>query len=342
MRYIDKLYDKVRNYITEKPYSLDKIKLSFDNPQFLGGWQHSKETDYSAQLFMKDGLYYLGVMDKETKREFKTQYNAPENDSDTMVKIEYNQIPNPGRVIQNLMLVDGKIVKKNGRKNADGVNVVLEELKNQYLPENINRIRKTESYKTTSDNFNKDNLKEYLEYYIARTKEYYCKYNFVFKSADEYGSFNEFVDDVNNQAYQITKVKVSEKQLLSLVEQGKLYLFQIYNKDFSEYSKGKKNLHTMYFQMLFDDRNLENLVYKLQGGAEMFYRPASIKTDSEFQHDANVEIIKRTCEDKVKDKDNPTDDEKAKYYSKFNYEIVKNKQLYKTTVFSTFNFSNEL
>ena len=64
----------------------------------------------------------------------------------------------------------------------------------------------------------------------------------------------------------------------------------------------------MYFQMLFDDRNLENLVYKLQGGAEMFYRPASIKKDSEFKHDANVETIKRTCEDKVKDKDNPTDD----------------------------------
>ena len=61
----------------------------------------------------------------------------------------------------------------------------------------------------------------------------------------------------------------------------------------------------------------------------MFYRPASIKTDSEFQHDANVEIIKRTCEDKVKDKDNPTDDEKAKYYSKFNYEIVKNKRFTK-------------
>lgn len=85
----------------------------------------------------------------------------------------------------------------------------------------------------------------------------------------------------------------------------------------------------MYFQMLFDDRNLENLVYKLQGGAEMFYRPASIKKDSKFQHDANVEIIKRTCEDKVKDKDNPTDDEKAKYYSKFNYEIVKNKRFTK-------------
>lgn len=32
---IDRLYDKVINYITQKPYSKDKIKLNFDNPTFL-------------------------------------------------------------------------------------------------------------------------------------------------------------------------------------------------------------------------------------------------------------------------------------------------------------------
>lgn len=31
--------------------------------------------------------------------------------------------------------------------------------------------------------------------------------------------------------------------------------------------------------MLFDERNLEDVVYKLNGEAEMFYRPASIKYD---------------------------------------------------------------
>lgn len=43
---IDRLYDKVRNYITQKPYSKDKIKLNFDNPQLLGGWDKNKESDY--------------------------------------------------------------------------------------------------------------------------------------------------------------------------------------------------------------------------------------------------------------------------------------------------------
>lgn len=64
-----------------------------------------------------------------------------------------------------------------------------------------------------------------------------------------------------------------------LVDEGKIYLFQLYNKDFSPHSKGTPNLHTLYFKMLFDERNLEDVVYKLNGEAEMFYRPASIKYD---------------------------------------------------------------
>lgn len=63
---------------------------------------------------------------------------------------------------------------------------------------------------------------------------------------------------------------------MELADNGYIYLFQIYNKDFSKYSKGTPNLHTLYFKMLFDERNLSNVVYKLNGEAEMFYREASI------------------------------------------------------------------
>lgn len=61
------------------------------------------------------------------------------------------------------------------------------------------------------------------------------------------------------------------------MNEGKIYLFEIYSKDFSEYSKGTNNLHTMYFKALFDNDNLKNTVFKLSGNAELFIRPASIK-----------------------------------------------------------------
>lgn len=339
---VDPLYNKVRNYITSKPYSKNKIKLSFDNPQFLEGWQNSLESQRSSQLFMKDGMYYLGVMDKNSRKEFKKPYNLPVDKDDKFTKIEYSQIAQPGKQIQNLMVIDGKTVKKNGKRNEEGINEVLEELKNTYLPADINKIRKKGSYKTTSKDFNQTDLIMYLEYYIERVREYYSQYNFEFKKATEYHSFVEFVDDVNRQAYQINMRDVSYKQVMQLVDEGKLYLFQLYNKDFSPHSKGKKDLHTLYFQMLFDKRNLTDVVYKLLGGAEMFYRPASIRKEDRVIHPKNQEIRKRTKEEYVAakgGKGNLTPEERKQCFSLYKYDIIKNKRFTEGQFFLHFAIS---
>lgn len=84
-------------------------------------------------------------------------------------------------------------------------------------------------------------------------------------------------------------------------------------KDFSPHSHGKENLHTMYFKMLFDERNLADIVYQLNGGAEMFYREASIFEDEMIVHKANEPI-------KNKNVDNP------KTHSTFNYDIIKDER----------------
>lgn len=315
----DVLYTKVRNYFTQKPYSLDKYKLSFDNPQFMEGWAKNQETARSVQLFTKDGLYYLGVMANECRKNFKKPYNNPIDNDDIITKIVYEQIPSPSRIIQNLLFINGETVKKNGKKNSEGINTVLEELKNKYLPSDINKIRKLGSYKVTNDNFNKGDLSKYIAYYIDRVKDYYSKYNFTFKSPTEYSNFGEFTNDIDNQAYQITFADISFQQLMSLVDKGELYMFQIYNKDFSNFSKGKENLHTMYFKMLFDERNLADVVYRLQGGAEMFYRPASIDEDDIIIHEANKFIVKRTYEDKINGF-NPTRTSQFNWHTKAIYQ----------------------
>ena len=58
------LYNKVRNWLTKKPYSTEKIKLNFGNAQLLGGWDVNKEPDCTGVLLCKDGDYFLGIMDK--------------------------------------------------------------------------------------------------------------------------------------------------------------------------------------------------------------------------------------------------------------------------------------
>lgn len=317
---IDRLYDKVRNYITQKPYSKDKIKLNFDNPTFLKGWALGNEFANSAQLLKDGDNYYLAIMDKELKNNIPKKYNSPTNEEDMLQKIIYQQAADPSKDIPNLLVIDGVTVKKNGRREKTGIhageNIILENLRNTYLPDNINCIRKEKTFSTSSENFSKDDLYEYIQYYICRAQEYYSSYNFTFKNASEYKSFPEFLYHVNSQAYQISYDNISKKQIMELADNGYIYLFQIYNKDFSKYSKGTPNLHTLYFKMLFDERNLSNVVYKLNGEAEMFYREASINDKEKITHQANQPIKNK----------NPDNEKKE---STFEYDIIKDKRFTK-------------
>lgn len=70
LRQFDTLYNKVRNYLTAKPYSTEKIKLNFDAPQLLAGWDINKEGDHKGIFLMKDGEYFLGIINKESKVNF--------------------------------------------------------------------------------------------------------------------------------------------------------------------------------------------------------------------------------------------------------------------------------
>jgi CRISPR-associated protein Cpf1 len=72
-------------------------------------------------------------------------------------------------------------------------------------------------------------------------------------------------------------------------------------------------MHTLYWKILFDEHNLNEVVYKLNGEAEVFYRTKSIKQDNIIIHKAN---------EKIKNKN--SDNEKKE--SLFQYDIIKDKR----------------
>ena len=223
-------------------------------------------------------------------------------------KMLYKQIADAKKEIQNLICINGKTVRKIGQKDETGVNSKLEEIKNKYLPEQINLIRKKESYLKSNDSFEKTDLTKYINYYIERLE--YFDFNFVTKKPKEYSDFKNFTDHIASQGYKINFNPISEKYINLLVEEGRLFLFQIYNKDFSEKSKGRPNLHTIYWRALFDPENLKDVVVKLNGEAEMFFRAASIKyTDKQWKQGHHAEKLK----------------------GKFNYPIIKNRRYARDT-----------
>lgn len=314
---ITPLYNKVRNWLTRKPYSTEKIKLNFDSPTLLKNMAVPQTS--SAAIFRdKSGYYYLGILDSNCRNCLNNLPSDAEITTEGIEYMNYRQGGDMGKNVQNLMVINGVTRKVNGRKETSGEfvgqNLRLEDSKNKYLPAHINAIRKKQSYLKTSSTFNKEDLATFIEYYIPLVKEYYSDFVFHFKAPHEYASLPDFTEHINAQAYQLFFTPISKKHIDQLVNDGKMFLFRIWNKDFSEYSKGTPNLHTLYWKMLFDERNLTDVVYMLNGqGAEIFYRKASIKPESRIIHPAQRAIANKNELNK-------------KRTSTFEYDIIKDRR----------------
>ncbi len=260
---IHKLYDTIRNYITKKPYSTDKIKLNFDCSTLLGGWDKNKETQNLSVLLKDDENYYLAIMRKDNNKFFDKNKNPSLYDiawnSNILQKMNYKQIATPTGVwwfvrkcfksAQKLgwqcpvecLTLDGKIIIKDDEINDLSTLI--------------------DCYKDFFEKYEKDWFK-------------YKDYDFNFKDSDKYEKLSEFFSDVEKQWYKLWWDKVNKSYLWNMAENGDVYLFQISSKDFQRKNKkSKPDLQTIYWKNMFVDWS--NI--KLNGQAEIFFRKKSMK-----------------------------------------------------------------
>ena len=79
--------------------------------------------------------------------------------------------------------------------------------------------------------------------------------------------------------YHISFEYITDKCINRLQKENKLWLFQLYCQDFSEYKKANsnKNIHTLIFESFFSDENkLKQFPIRLNGGFEIRYRDAGL------------------------------------------------------------------
>lgn len=287
------LYNKVRNWLTRKPYSTKKIKLNFENAQLLGGWDMNKETDYASVLLRKDSCYYLAIMDKRHNHIFDVD-KLPGSE-DCYEKIDYKLLPGANKMLPKVFFSKSRI--------------------NEFAPsEDIQTAYKKETHKK-GKNFNLADCHRLIDFFKQSISKHedWSKFPFSFSETSTYNDISGFYREVEQQGYTIGFRKVSVDFINQLVDEGKLYLFQIWNKDFSEYSKGTPNMHTLYWKMLFDPTNLANTVFKLNGQAEVFYREKSIQEGNTTIHKASQPIVNK----------NP---QNTKHTSTFDYDIIKDRR----------------
>lgn len=286
------LYNKVRNYMTRKPYSTEKIKLNFENSTLMDGWDLNKERDNTTIILHKNGLYYLGIINKNFNKIFDGK--NLKTDGECFEKMEYKLLPGANKMLPKVFFSKSRIDEFKPSKT---------------LLENYEK----ETHKKGAT-FNIKDCHTLIDFFKTSINRHEDWKNFDFHFSDtlSYKDLSGFYREVEQQGYKITFRNVSDTYVNQLVDDGKLYLFQIYNKDFSPYSKGTPNMHTLYWKMLFDEQNLKDVVYKLNGQAEVFFRKSSLPCEKPT-HPANVPI----------DNKNP---ENTKRQSTFEYDLIKNKR----------------
>ena len=285
LQVFDGIYNKIRNYLTRKPYSIEKFRLNFDCSSFLNGWGKVYAKS-KAHIIKNDNYYYLMIVNNKLSNiDEKCLYSGEKK------AIHY---------LYNYQVVD--------KKNTPRLFIVSNKKKEKYnFPvQDIIDIYKNKEFKTEFAKKNPEKFKKSLHKLIDYFKlcferdESYKDFNIVFRDTEKYNDIKEFYNDVRPFCYKLNKEEISFDGIKKLVDEGKIFLFKIYCKDFSEHSKGTPNLHTLYWKMLFDKDNLNNVVYKLSGKAK------SLEVEETTVHKVN----------EVLENKNPRNE----------YELIKNKR----------------
>lgn len=222
-------------------------------------------------MFKKDGAYYLGIIRRGSKLDFESA--SKETADEAYEKMVYKLVPDPKKSFPKTFFS-----KTSWRKQHD-------------IPANILAIRKKQEQKPPVEECTKEEYEKLIQFYMDSVaihpdwKNFGCVY-----SEDAKHDLKLFFKESKNQCYSVGFERIPAEYINGLVENGDLYLFQIWNKDFSKFSKGTPNIHTLYWKALFDQKNLSDVIFKLSGDAEVFYRKSSITNDKMIRHSANMPI----------------------------------------------------
>lgn len=274
------LYNKVRNFVTKKPNEVKKVKLNFDCPTLASGWDLNKESSNDAILLRKDGNYYLGIFNSKDKPKFENC----STDGECYEKMIYKLLPGPNKMLPKVFF------STKGQET--------------YLPPKEILLGYEEGKHKKGDNFDKAFMYKLIDWFKTAINQHedWKNFNFKFSQTESYEDLSGFYKEVESQGYKITFKEVSESYINSLVDSGKLFLFQIYNKDYStgndggNGSTGKKNLHTLYWENLFSEENLRDVCLKLNGEAELFWRDANPDVKAVCHKKGSV-LVNRTTSD---------------------------------------------
>lgn len=260
------LYNKIRNYLTRKPYSTNKIKLYFGTPTLLEGWDRNKEKDNRSILLQDAKNKYLAILPAHAKKLFEDK-RAYDESSD-MKRMSLKLIPGPFKTFPHVGF------------SAKGIPF--------YKPSQA-VLDLYNSPKAVKD-YSKNEVAIMVDYYkhLLATYPEWADMPFELKLTEEYGTLNEFFVDVERQAYCMSWKGVSRPFIERAVERGDLYLFKIDCMDMSENHHGIDSNPKAILDEAFSSRNAADTAIRILGKAAIYFRRASLP--AHVTHPAGIPI----------------------------------------------------
>ena len=315
---ITPLYNKVRNYMTRKPYSTKKIKLFFENKgQFLGGWVDSKTensdngTQAGGYLFRKENKiaehdYFLGI-----SSDAKLFRNNGEKVDGGYERLDYYQLKSASVYGNSYVGGNYDLDKKalnaaierfvSQIKDDKARNKILDEFSKlkpeNYIPSGLYNIINEKFKDWQRQLLDFDDFKIQNERVTENLRKTILSLSRVPKSKTYRDVKFETFLDAQKAIDQLCLEKVFnyftvgdiEMQEAITRKEKPLFLFKISNKDLSfaeknsegkRISRGIDNLHTLYFKALMQGgQNVLDI-----GTGQVFFREKSLNyTDEELQ-----------------------------------------------------------
>jgi low affinity Fe/Cu permease len=288
---LSRLYDKIRNFSTKKSFSTEKFKINFENATLLAGWDLNKEADNTSIILKNGNRYELIIMDKKANKFFDKAKNPELYQNGDILKMEYKLLPGPNKMLPKVAF-------------ADSNRELFSQIFSKYPL--IEEIRKLESFKKDPTDkeklriINKDHLTIWISFFIdiLKTQKDWQNFDWKFQNAQDYPDVSTFYRDVQTQGYKLNFVAINNELLNKAESEGKIFRFQIKNKDWNPKATGSKNLQTIYWEQLFTPENLIKPCLKLNGEGEIFQRPASLKKELKKEGLDSI-VHKRFTEDKT-------------------------------------------
>lgn len=264
------MLSSVRNFVTSRIRRVgltDKIILNFGNTSLLKGWDKNKEKDCSGVIFREGNVFYLGILDPKERNILEKNEKSLYQEDSSFQKMKYKFLPDPKRMLP-------KVGFSKKYKDNFGIDPEIEKIKKDRLFD----LTKNEEASIASLHMLIDHYKQ-----VINNTPDWAIFPFELKETQAYQTLDEFYQDIERGNYVLSFEGVSRSHVERLVDEEKMYLFQITNKDLKKIAQNpdssdlyKQNLHTSYWLGLFSQENLERNIIKLNGEAKVFYRSAKL------------------------------------------------------------------